>query len=30
LPVWAIAAAACAAAVVAFNMAPLFFSNALI
>jgi hypothetical protein len=30
LPVWAIAAAACAAAVVAYNMAPLFFSNALI
>jgi hypothetical protein len=30
LPVWAIAAATCAAAVIAFNMAPLFFSNALI
>ena len=30
LPVWAIAAAACAAAVIAYNMAPLFFSNALI
>jgi len=30
LPVWVIAAAACAAAVIAYNMAPLFFSNALI
>ncbi|HEY5050109.1 MAG TPA: hypothetical protein VII50_04355 [Acidothermaceae bacterium] len=29
LPVWVIAIAACAAAVIAFNMAPLFFSNAL-
>jgi hypothetical protein len=30
LPVWVIAAAACAAAVTAYDMAPLFFSNALI
>jgi hypothetical protein len=30
LPVWAIAALACAAAVIAYNMAPLFFSGALI
>jgi hypothetical protein len=30
LPVWVIAVAACAAAVIAYNMAPLFFSNALI
>jgi hypothetical protein len=30
LPVWVIAATACAAAVIAYNMAPLFFSNALI
>jgi len=30
LPVWMIAAAACAAAVIAYDMAPLFFSNALI
>jgi hypothetical protein len=30
LPVWVIAAAACAAAVIAYNMAPLFFSKVLI
>jgi hypothetical protein len=30
LPVWAIAALACAAAVIAYDMAPLFFSNTLI
>jgi hypothetical protein len=30
LPVWVLAAAACAAAVIAYDMAPLFFSNALI
>jgi hypothetical protein len=30
LPVWVIAALACAAAVIAYNMAPLFFSGALI
>jgi hypothetical protein len=30
LPVWALAAAACAAAVIAYDMAPLFFSNALV
>jgi hypothetical protein len=30
LPTWAITAATCAAAVIAFTMAPLFFSNALI
>jgi hypothetical protein len=29
LPVWVITAAACAAAVIAYNMAPLFFSSAL-
>jgi hypothetical protein len=30
LPIWEIAALACAAAVIAYDMAPLFFSNALI
>jgi hypothetical protein len=30
LPVWVIAAAACAAAVIAYDVAPLFFSNALV
>ena len=30
LPVWAIAALACAAAVIAYDMAPLFFSSALV
>jgi len=30
LTVWVIAAAACAAAVIAYDVAPLFFSNALV